>query len=909
MQLRPCLTRAVFLVVLAHDASANEPKGVTPNRVWPADAAVDKISLAKSRKEACARTPSRSPQEILRNVEYPTSELNRLPGGDGSVLGSIVAFRSKQKSSFARTQELCQSSLAAQADSGSPDSKCEEAWTSYWNEVAVPFAIPLACCAVLILIWWTCCFVACCRCCRRMVCCQEAREPIPTTRTYAFVGVVLWAGASITQVALCSSLIEANERLHHAINWNSCVAHTFADEVIYGADWFLGSEPTVERLTNIASTLDVDSRTMKTLRSVLSASAQFAEKHRLLWRRLQHLNKTLAEAGSGRRSFDHRCVFCNLALGQGSDGPEAAPPWRYPRNGLLNSISDQVASSSSSAMVHIREFSTMRLTGANLTDLARKMKLAKEAFTLFDRGLRDALPNIWGRLRPQVDIVENMRYTLFIIVCVLSSVGAFTGWLAFFITRVRLQKWENDHKRRPPSGKQHCCSWCCGFVHGILALLLGGSLLFVAAPAGEACLFVRQDLLSWGGIEKYAPLLGFVKDPAAGISASAVDGAVKLAQSCFAQNRSGKMLEAFDLTSDYLSFEPELSQAFYRMDSRVSEPPVGVTTQDLLENLRLAAEEYGSDFVLDPVSADPSLSIGNDSLGTLELSANVKNLLLGSSLVADNTKAPDTVTVVTGLNVFAELIAGPGQYTFLHGTAGGGFVITPFRPTEEELSSLPLQVGNALRYAKNKERLLASNDSLPCDVLQASGDVQLRRCGVYEFQAHVMSEVRLIKETVADTIREAEAVQSLFVQVLKSQLLPMLSAVRGLTSLNSCSAMWRRVEELDQSFCDEVATTLARGSLQALAQFVAAIVGIFVQYKAWRRLKDNKILEEELERFEKNLAKHMRELAQVVVKNPFQLNEENKSNKTPDADEGDEEREDEAREEDDAADNIGQQDD
>lgn len=35
----------------------------------------------------------------------------------------------------------------------------------------------------------------------------------------------------------------------------------------------------------------------------------------------------------GRRLFDHRCVFCNLALGRGpTDGPDAVPPLDYPEN-------------------------------------------------------------------------------------------------------------------------------------------------------------------------------------------------------------------------------------------------------------------------------------------------------------------------------------------------------------------------------------------------------------------------------------------------------------------------------------------------------------------------------------------------------------------------------------------------
>jgi len=72
---------------------------------------------------------------------------------------------------------------------------------------------------------------------------------------------------------------------------------------------------------------------------------------------------------------------------------------------------------------------------------------------------------------------------------------------------------------------------------------------------------------------------------------------------------------------------------------------------------------------------------------------------------------------IRGLNSYAELIAGPGQYTFLSGTAGGGFVIRSTRPSEAELASLPLEVQNALRYAQNKEPLSRSSCLICYDLL------------------------------------------------------------------------------------------------------------------------------------------------------------------------------------------------
>ena len=38
-------------------------------------------------------------------------------------------------------------------------------------------------------------------------------------------------------------------------------------------------------------------------------------RHAFLQQRLAHFAETLASVGFGRRLFDHRCVFCNLALG------------------------------------------------------------------------------------------------------------------------------------------------------------------------------------------------------------------------------------------------------------------------------------------------------------------------------------------------------------------------------------------------------------------------------------------------------------------------------------------------------------------------------------------------------------------------------------------------------------------
>ena len=130
---------------------------------------------------------------------------------------------------------------------------------------------------------------------------------------------------------------------------------------------------------------------------------------------------------------------------------------------------------------------------------------------------------------------------------------------------------------------------------------------------------------------------------------------------------------------------------------------------------------------------------------------------------------------------------------------------------------------------------------------------------------------------------------------LKSELLPSLTSLNGLTSRLYCHPMWKRVEEVDSrclffvgyelwdvgigwwcavmnwwimglissettfdsepwsrehvfllcswdaqdsSFCMDIANSMSWSAVLTLAQTVAGMLGLVVQYKIWRRLKD-----------------------------------------------------------------------
>lgn len=381
-------------------------------------------------------------------------------------------------------------------------------------------------------------------------------------------------------------------------------------------------------------------------------------------------------------------------------------------------------------------------------------------------------------------------------------------------------------------------------------------------------MLARLELLDHGGLEQHAAALGLVPKQSL-MSSGFFDGAtwqassnvaVDLAQTCFTVNGTGDMLSQMEL-DDGFSFQPELSSAFWRLEERISEPPAGHKTSDYMYILQQSATNFGGMFVLDPLSRAAG---GNKSLGILELNPNVKELLLGSSVVPEDTNTPDGRAKIRGLNTYSALIAGPGKYTFAHGTAGGGFVIRPDRPDSNELASLPTNVRNALLYARAKEQLLVSNDSLRCDELdEKTGVVSIRRCGVKTFHAFILAEVSRLSQAMQASSAAALLVQHLFLTELRQEVAPTLRLVRDLRMMTRCRFLWRRLESIDDSTCEKLTDTLARTGCMMLAMSFVGTLGTLVHYKVWRHLKDNKVVGLELLRFEKTYKEFQRRLKEV----------------------------------------------
>eukprot|EP00927_Polykrikos_kofoidii_P046524 TRINITY_DN40740_c0_g1_i1.p1 TRINITY_DN40740_c0_g1~~TRINITY_DN40740_c0_g1_i1.p1 ORF type:complete len:556 (+),score=108.81 TRINITY_DN40740_c0_g1_i1:177-1670(+) len=468
--------------------------------------------------------------------------------------------------------------------------------------------------------------------------------------------------------------------------------------------------------------------------------------------------------------------------------------------------------------------------------------------------------------------------------------GSGFGTVAFVVTKFRYRK----KTQKSPSGRLHCLSWCCGFCYASFALLFGGVALVFGVTAGESCVFARLEIFSDSLVE-HRHALGLVAssgDYSQAVSETISTVAIDLVASCFVPNGTGDLLAAMRLREP-LAFQSELSASFLALEERVAESPIGRDTIEQLDSLRRVAAAFGDLFVLDPLplpssgsDADVAFSSSDSGseggsvaadqpLGILELSSNVRDLLLGSTIGPEDRKGPEQSERLRGLNSYASLIAGPGKYAFEHGTAGGGFVITAVRPTRDEMQSLPAVVRNALLYGRAKEKLLSSNSSIRCDELGDDGRVQKKSCSVRAFHDYVQTEVARIEAASASLSDEAAAVQGLFLSELNKELLPTLRKVRDLRTIFDCSLLWERAGEVHGSLCEGLAPLAIVCSFQLFFLSLASGVGVVVQYKVWRHLKDNKIVKAEMLRFQWALGRFEQDMARIqgTIETPRRLSE------------------------------------
>lgn len=832
-------------------------------RLWPETPAVDA-------EEAAARAETVCDRAFV--VDYASRDT--LPESSEMEVGPLSSYVLAMRTNAGITPEsithLAKSCRRDDETTAEEDAICDEAIDSYSSDLLMPLAAPIFLGFCCILMHCACCFVACCRSCRRSICCHERVEPYNASKPKVVGAVLLWACCSAGIQGLGISIHELSLTLHSEINSHMCAGIRLASDTIGGSeeDAFLGTEKAASHMNELAAALDVDGSTMATIGDVMQETEEFTELFEAFWTRSHHFYDVVRLSGPGFRAYEHRCVFCSVALGDPDN-----PVYGFPPEGVIPAFLDELRYSPSAAMYQIREYTRSRLTGENLTELSALVKRARGALDILNYSATTTLLYSWPKQMPSVDAAESLRVAVFLVFGIACMGGAAIGWAAFCLMKINL-------KRRPddiPLRKPHLCAWCCGFCYVAAALIIGGFMLLASVVGAETCIFLEDELLPYTGwavhadVVRLVPMEGGGSAPGDATRQVQANLAIDLARSCFVDNGTGDLLEVLELTEPLL-FEPELSSGFFDLQSKAGEPVNGLEAENLLKDLAALAADYGDLFVLDPLPlpVGTSSNLSNGSLGVLELSANVEALLLDSALDAEDRTGPDQITTHRGLNTYAALIAGPGKYTFLHGTAGGGFVITPERPTESEIASLPETVANALLYGRAKEILLADTAPLRCDTLDDGGATTVRYCTAKEFAVYLEHEIALIQQAADASAAEAERVYDLFLEDLQDALLPMLQTVHDLRLLLGCGFLYDRMLAAKYTMCGKLVGTIDRGATQIFVLALASAVGVFVQYKVWRHHKDNKVVGEELSRFGDALRKFEDRMSKFQASSQFQ---------------------------------------
>jgi len=428
-------------------------------------------------------------------------------------------------------------------------------------------------------------------------------------------------------------------------------------------------------------------------------------------------------------------------------------------------------------------------------------------------------------LRGDLSAFEDTRHTAFMSLC------GFTAVMLVAVSNGAIVHAQRS-KAKYPSASPACASWFCGFCSLSFGLFFGGLLLLVAVPVSELCGFMRNDLLTNEGISDYYRQIGLYNPADASMEMDPL--AMGVFQTCLTGNGTGDILDALQLRAP-MQFQQTLDDKFVELDDKKAGMVVDTARYELLVS---QATSFGGLFLLDPDQPLP-------------LDSNAAPKMMASSLDADDRLGPDGESLIYGLNTYAALIDGPGQYSFFHGTSGGGTLITATQPTASDVSDEPQRTQNALVYARLKEQILSEPGLFRCDVMDASYLVTQVQCNYQEFSDHVKNMAEQVKAAGLKLGVEASNAKQLISADLRNSLQNMLKEVRELRTLFRCRFLWKRWEEFDLSLCNHALPAALEGAASWILLASAAFILLTVHYKMWRHLLDNKVVGEELEKFSK----------------------------------------------------------
>eukprot|EP00746_Dinoflagellata_sp_MGD_P128239 gnl/MRDRNA2_/MRDRNA2_62641_c0_seq1.p1 gnl/MRDRNA2_/MRDRNA2_62641_c0~~gnl/MRDRNA2_/MRDRNA2_62641_c0_seq1.p1 ORF type:complete len:841 (-),score=126.53 gnl/MRDRNA2_/MRDRNA2_62641_c0_seq1:5-2527(-) len=707
-------------------------------------------------------------------------------------------------------------SCADSEEGGDAAAACNEETSNYLSSLLM-YTTPILGGLFSFLIWHTCCWVSCCRCCRRCCLCAERKGPrdarawqrrlVILIKLICFFAILASAGIAYSQSA------EVNGGLKNLL----CLVLHMAHETLNGSPQnpiFLGIDPGIQSVAVLRRLLDIDGRVMTDLRLILDETANFANAMDDALKKISHMKRTLMINGQ-QKIKEHACTFCEIAVGNNRTGEV----------GLLTSLQIEIEQSSAAAMQGIRDTATRTLTGKSLVDMSTAVKRSEGALDVFRKGYVGAVVESIISQKAFIDQLEESRHTGFQFLAALSIlhvIFASTGALWY----------ARQSKAKYPAGTPSLMVWCCGFCTASFGLVFAGLMLVLAIPNAELCQFLRYELVTHNGFSDYYREVGLVDidDIYGRMDPMAVD----VARTCFTSNGTGDILEALHLR-ERLDFQRQLDDKFVELSKRLGSKVVDVAGFELLVS---QAELYGGLFVLAPDDPRP-------------LEPNAAPQMMGSSVDPDDQPAPKGGTMIAGLNTYAGLIAGAGKFSFAHGTAGGGILITDTQPGAEDTAGLSLQAQNALHYARLKEQILTEPDVFRCDILDSRSRVVEKVCGFEEYRETVVQWAQQVRQAGTILGQEAQLAIPAISQDLRSAMLSTLREVNILRTQFGCRFLRIRWEELDTSLCGQIVIGVFQGAAAWLVLAFFTAVLIVLHYKVWRHFLDNKIVGVELEKFSK----------------------------------------------------------
>jgi len=616
---------------------------------------------------------------------------------------------------------------------------CAQAQSSYASSLIL-LATPLLLALAFLLTWKICCWVACCRCCRRCCLCAE-RKAGREARTWQRLAVGFFV--FFCTIFICSCALAAYTRsvqISDGIANMLCSMLTMADETLNGSPQFpifLGVDVGIHRIEMLRRLLDVDGTAMTDVRSILDQTANFAAAMEDLLKKLDHMQRLLTLTGQ-RKTKEHTCVFCHLAVGNNATS-----------QGLLVELRREVQASSAEAMRSIITETSSNLRGRKLVEVSSQVQRGVLSLQVFKQAYVGTFVGNVIQHKDAVRTAEDLRHTLFQVTSAFCIIHALVmSTLAIWLARRSNAKY--------PSSTPSCLTWFCAFCSLSFAVLFAGIMVLVAVPVSEICNFWRYELLSYNGVSDYYKQLGLydLQNQARKIDPLAVD----VFRTCLTPNGTGDIMQALSMKNS-LEFQKVLDTKFVELEDKLAGRVVDTAKFELLVS---RAEAFGGLFVLDPDNPLP-------------LEPTVAPKMIGSSLDADDQEGPDGESIVYGLNTYAQLIAGPGQYSFEHGTSGGGTLITATTPTESQLRNVPLQMQHAIIYARLKEQLLTEPNIFRCDIMDSSYKVTERACNFADYKKSVAQWARDVKAAGLNLGDKAQQAKPLIATSLKNSLAGILA--------------------------------------------------------------------------------------------------------------------------------------